>query len=177
MNKAIFLDRDGTINEDPIGHIYQIKDLKFIPFAIEGLKKLQESKYNLIIITNQGGIGKNLYTKKNYFTLRKEIHKQLSYQGIKILAEYFCPHNPDEHCNCRKPETGMLEEAAENFNLCLNECWMIGDKYSDILAGKNANCKTIHILTGQEKKPIDYADFVAENLFEAANYILSNNNK
>jgi histidinol-phosphate phosphatase family protein len=171
MNKAIFLDRDGTINEDNVGYVCRLENLKFLPLVMDGLKLLQEG-YNLVIVTNQGGIGRGKYTKEDYFSFRNEMHKQFSSQGIKILAEFFCPHNPDEHCNCRKPKTGMLEQATKDFNLNLKECWIIGDKSSDILAGKNACCKTIHILTGEEKNPIPYADFVANNMLEAANFII-----
>lgn len=184
MNKAIFLDRDGTINEDNISYIHKIEDLKFIPKSIDGLKLLQKAEYKLIIITNQAGIGRGKYTEKDYFAFRDEMHERLKEQGILITAEYFCPHNLEKgiekykiNCNCRKPKIGMLEQASRDFNLNLNECWMIGDKESDILAGKNAGCKTIHVLTGEEKNLINYADFIAQNLIEAASYILNNNNK
>jgi D-glycero-D-manno-heptose 1,7-bisphosphate phosphatase len=172
MNKAIFLDRDGTINEDNVGYTYKIQDLKFLPKAIEGLKILQEAKYNLIIITNQSGIGRELYTKKDYFNFRNELSKKLKESNIFILKEYFCPHDPYKNCNCRKPRTGMLEKAAKDFNLDLTKCWMIGDKESDILAGKNVRCKTIQVLTGKNKYPISFSDFIAQDLEEAAKYIL-----
>ena len=172
MNKAIFLDRDGIINDDKRGYVYKIKDLRIIPGAINGLKILQDTGYKLIIITNQSGIASGYYTKKDYFNLRKELCKILKEHNIIIDAEYFCPHHPDDDCGCRKPQIGMLEKAAKDFHLNLNQCWMIGDKPSDILAGKNAGCKTIHVLTGEEKNPITYADFVAKDLIEAANDIL-----
>jgi len=172
MDKLIFLDRDGTIIEDS-GHIYKVEKLKFIPRSLVGLKKLQDRGYKFLIVTNQAGIAKGLYLEKDYFIFKKEMHKRLEEQGITITAEYFCPHNPDEHCNCRKPNPGMLEKAAKDFNLDLEKCWMIGDKSSDILAGKNAGCKTIHVLTGECKTPVSYADFVARDLIEAGDYILN----
>ena len=179
MNKAIFLDRDGTINIDE-GYVHKIEDLEFIPNVTEGLRRLQK-EYQLIIVSNQTGIGRGYYTEEDYFAFRNEMHKRLKEQGILITAEYFCPHHPEKgigkyrvYCNCRKPKIGMLEQAAQDFNLNLNECWMIGDNVSDIDAGKNANCRTIHVLTGEKKEPIVYADFVAKDLIEAANYILNN---
>jgi D,D-heptose 1,7-bisphosphate phosphatase len=179
MNKAIFLDRDGTINIDK-GYVHKIEDLEFLPNAIEGLRKLQK-EYRLIIATNQSGIARGYYTEEDYFIFRNEMHKRLKEQGILITAEYFCPHHPKEgigkykvYCNCRKPKTGMLEQAAKDFNLNLNECWVIGDNVSDIDAGINANCRTIHVLTGEKTEPIIYANFVAKDLAEAANYILNN---
>ncbi|OGJ13333.1 hypothetical protein A3K82_00340 [Candidatus Pacearchaeota archaeon RBG_19FT_COMBO_34_9] len=180
MDKIIFLDRDGTINEDS-GHVYRLRELKFIPNMAEGLKKLQNAGYKFIILTNQAGIAKGLYHEQDYFLFREEMHRGLKEQGIIITAEYFCPHHRDGigkyriDCNCRKPKTGLLEQAAKDFNLNLNDCWMIGDKNSDILAGKNAGCKTIHVLTGECKTPINYADFIAKDLVEAADYILSQN--
>jgi len=178
MSKAIFLDRDGTINIDKC-YVHKIEDLEFLPNAIEGLKKLQR-EYKLIIITNQSGIARGFYTEKDYFTFRDEMHKKLRERGILITAEYFCPHHPKGiiekykvYCNCRKPKIGMLEQAVKDFNLNLNECWMIGDNISDIGAGKNASCRTIHVLTGEQKEPIVYANFVAKDLIEVADYILN----
>jgi D-glycero-D-manno-heptose 1,7-bisphosphate phosphatase len=179
-NKAIFLDRDGTITNSG-DHIYKIEDLVFLPRVIEGLKKLQETGYKFIIVTNQAGIAKGLFSENEYFAFRNELYKRLDEQGILIDAEYFCPHHINGvigkykfDCNCRKPKTGMLEQAAKDFDLNLAECWMIGDNPSDLLAGKKAGCRTIHVLTGEEKKPVIYADFEAKDLVEAANCILIN---
>jgi D,D-heptose 1,7-bisphosphate phosphatase len=171
INKAIFLDRDGTINVDK-GYIHKIEDLEILPNVIEGLKKLYGFGYKLIIITNQSGIGRGYYTEENYFALRDEMHKRLKNQGVLIIAEYFCPHNPEDNCKCRKPKTGMLEQAAKDFNLDLKECWMIGDKSLDIAAGKNAGCRTIHILTGHITSPLKEANFFTKDMIEAADYIL-----
>lgn len=173
-NKAIFLDRDGTINVD-IGYTHKIEDLKIIPEVIEGLKMLGETDYKLIIVTNQSGIGRGHYTEEDYHKFREEIQKRLRKEKINIDAEYFCSHNPNENCNCRKPKIGMLEKATKDFNIDLTKSWMIGDNLSDIQAGKNAGCKTIHILTQENNKIISEADFVADNFLVAADYILSQN--
>lgn len=177
MNKAIFLDRDGTINED-VRHTYKIEDLKFIEGANEGLKLMQNAGYKLIIITNQAGIAKGKYQEEDYIFFREKMHKKLRENGTSIDAEYFCPHHPQGaikkysiDCNCRKPKIGMLEQAAKDFNLNLNQCWMIGDALSDVKAGKNAGCKTIQVLTGKEIICSPEADFIVKNLLEAANYI------
>jgi len=174
-NKAVFLDRDGTINID-FGYTHKIKDLEIFPNAMEGLKLLQDSGYKRIIITNQSGIARGYFTEEDYHTFMEEMYTRLGKEGINFNGEYFCPHHPDDNCNCRKPKTGMLEQAAKDFNLDLNTCWMIGDSVSDIQAGKNAYCRTIHVLTGKEyTEPIKKADFIANNLVDAANYILSQN--
>jgi len=173
----MFLDRDGTLIEDK-GYTNKIKDLRFIEGVIEGLKLIQKLNYKLIIVTNQAGIGKGKYKEEDYFSFRNEMHKNLREQGIFITAEYFCPHHPDAviekykiDCSCRKPKSGMLEEAARDFNLDLTKCWMIGDKTSDILAGKNAKCKTIQVMTGEEKIKSSEADFLVNNLLEAVKYL------
>lgn len=176
INKAIFLDRDGTLNVDK-GYKYKPEDLEIIPGVIEGLKKVW-AKFSLIIVTNQSGIARGLFTENDYAEFKERMHRILMYNGIYITQEYFCPHLPEDNCNCRKPKTGMLEEAAKDFHLNLDKCWMIGDHLSDIQAGKNAGCKTIHVLTGHITTPIKEADFAAGDMVEAANYILQyNNNK
>lgn len=183
MNKAIFLDRDGTIIEDK-GYMYKTEDLDFLPKVIAGLKKLQDNEYSLIIITNQAGIGKGFFSESDYLSFRNFLHNELKKQGVSISAEYFCPHHLSSglgkyriDCDCRKPKTGMLEKAAKDFDLDLKECWMIGDKSSDMGAGKKAGCKTIHVLTGREKNPVSDSDFTAINLVEATKCILNHKNK
>ncbi len=183
MNRVVFLDRDGTIIKDK-GYIHRIEDLEFLPSGINGLKTLQDNGYSLIITTNQAGIGKGFFSESDYFSFRNFLHDELKKQGVSISAEYFCPHHLHSglggymvNCDCRKPKHGMLETAANDFNLDLKECWMIGDKSSDIGAGKNAGCKTIHVLTGREKSPISDSDFIAIDLIEAAKYILNHKNK
>lgn len=175
-NRAIFLDRDGTINVNT-EYTHKIKDLEFIDLAVEGLEKLQKTDYKLIIITNQSGIARGYYTEQDYFLFRDKMHKKLKEKGIEITAEYFCPHCPEEQCACRKPKTGMLEQAAKDFDLDLKKCWMIGDALSDMQTGKNAGCKTIHVLTGGFKGITDYEDFTAKNLLESADYIIRFDNK
>jgi D-glycero-D-manno-heptose 1,7-bisphosphate phosphatase len=173
-NKAIFLDRDGTINVDK-GYTHKIEDLKFIPNSVRGLKKLSKSGYKLIVLTNQSGIGRSYYTKEDYFAFRNEMHRKLKEQGVLIIAEYFCPHVSEDNCNCRKPKSGMLEQAAKDFNLDLNQCWVIGDSSRDIQSGKVVGCKAVQVLTGEEKIPATSADFVARDMIEAANIILLEN--
>jgi histidinol-phosphate phosphatase family protein len=174
-NKAILLDRDGTINVD-VGSPHKIEDLRIIPLAIEGLRFLQE-RFKLIIITNQSGIGRGYYTEEDYFAFRNEMYKELKEQGVTIDAEYFCPHTSKDNCDCRKPKTGMLEHAAKDFDLDLTQSWMIGDRLPDIKAGKNAGCRTIHVLTGGYKESIKETDFTANNLLGASDYILNYTNK
>jgi D,D-heptose 1,7-bisphosphate phosphatase len=177
MNKAVFLDRDGTLIEDK-GYVHKIEDLKFLPGVFQALKQLQE-EYKLIIVTNQSGIGRGYYTEKDYFNFREEFTKRLEKQRIRISREYFCPHHAEKgigkykiDCNCRKPKTGMIEEATRDFKLDLKKSWIVGDHYSDIVTGKNAGCRTIHVLTGHDKF-VKEADYIAKDILEATQFILS----
>jgi D-glycero-D-manno-heptose 1,7-bisphosphate phosphatase len=172
------LDRDGTINEDA-GYTHKIEDLEFIDASIMGLERMQKSGYLLIIVTNQAGIAKGKYSEKDYFIFKDEMHKRLKEHGIILTAEYFCPHHMEGKieeykidCSCRKPKPGMLEQAAKDFDLDLKKCWMIGDIPSDILAGKNAGCRTIQVMTGKEKTESNEADFLAYDLLHASYFIV-----
>ncbi|MFH2020853.1 MAG: D-glycero-beta-D-manno-heptose 1,7-bisphosphate 7-phosphatase [archaeon] len=151
MNKAVFLDRDGVINIDK-DYVYKIKDLRLIPGAGNAIKKLQDRGYILIIITNQSGIGRGYYSESQYLFLKDSLHKRLARYGVKISAEYYCPHLPEKNCRCRKPGTLNIEKAIEKFDIDVKKSYFIGDKTSDILAGKNSGLKTILVKTGKAGK-------------------------
>ena len=180
MNKAIFLDRDGTINIDK-EYVYKVEDFEFEKGAIEGLKILQKLGHQLIIVTGQSGIGRGKYSEEDYHRFMDHMYLQLARHNILIDGEYFCPHHPEKgleeykiDCNCRKPKTGMLEKAVKEFNINLNESWLIGDKTDDIEMGRRAGCKTILVKTGKAGKDGNYRvkpDYVAENLLEVARII------
>ncbi|MBN1645274.1 HAD family hydrolase [Candidatus Woesearchaeota archaeon] len=194
MNKAIFLDRDGTINVDDKeiflprlnkkvkGYIHKIEDWEFIPKALEALIKLSESEYKLIIITNQSGIGRGYYTEEDLKKLHLHV---LSYNHVRIDGVYFCPHHPEKargvykkFCDCRKPGIGLIKKAAQEHNIDLTKSYMIGDKTTDIECGRRAGCKTILVETGNAGTDGTYnaaPDFTATNLHMAAEMILKQN--
>lgn len=167
-NRAIFLDRDGVIFKE-VDHLWKIRDAKFYISVKKSLINIQK-KYKIIIVTNQGGIGKNLYRKKDYLVLNKWMLKQFQRMGIHISAVYYCPHHPDKKCSCRKPNSALFFKAKKRFNLNLKKSWMIGDKTSDILAGKKIGCKNILVKTGYAGRDGQYhvkPDFKEKNLFLA----------
>lgn len=143
MKKAIFLDRDGTLNYDA-GYTHQPKDLKLYDGVTEGLKKLQELGFFLIIITNQSGINRGIFTEKQMREFNDALLKKLG-ADIKITAIYFCPHRPDENCKCRKPKTALLEKAIQEFNIDPLQSYFVGDKNTDLECGENAGTKTFLI--------------------------------
>ncbi|MBI2529709.1 MAG: D-glycero-beta-D-manno-heptose 1,7-bisphosphate 7-phosphatase [Candidatus Diapherotrites archaeon] len=170
MNCAVFLDRDGTINHD-YGYVHEIKKFRFLPNAIDALKKLSKSRYRIIITTNQSGIGRGYFPEADFMRLSKHMADSLKKQNAGIDAIYYCPHSPKENCACRKPKTAMLLAAKKDFNIALNKSFVIGDKSEDIEMGKKAGCRTILITTERREKNSN-ADFNAKDLLEAAKCIL-----
>jgi len=141
MNKAIFLDRDGTINVD-YGYVYELDKLKFIDGVPESLKKLQDAGYLLIIITNQSGVGRGYYTIKDVFMFNNHLIYCLSGYGVIIKDVYTCFHSPDDNCDCRKPSPKFILDAISHYDIDPDQSYMLGDKNSDIEMGNNANVKS-----------------------------------
>ena len=170
-NKAVFLDRDGVIVEDA-GYVHKIENFKLIPNAIEGLRLLKN--YKLFIITNQSGIGRGIYTIKDFIDFNGHLLSELKKRGIKIEKTYYCPHKPQDNCECRKPKTKFLKEAEKEFNINLKKSFIIGDMKSDIELGKSCGCKTILVLTGNgiNAKKETEPDYLAKDLGEAAKLVL-----
>ena len=146
MNKAIFLDRDGTINVEK-NYLYRIEDFEFLPGVIEGLRILQEKGFVLIIITNQSGIARGYYSVEDYKNLNNWMLKNLKEQGVYITDVYYCPHLPNAtvpefrlDCNCRKPKLGLFEKAAIDYNIDISRSYAIGDKLRDLSICNNSDC-------------------------------------
>ena len=174
MMPAIFLDRDGTINWD-IGYLSEPEKFELLPNALEGLKKMQDMGFRLVIVTNQGGIGLGYFTKEDFYQVNKKMLTEVSKAGITLDKIYFCPHSKAENCPCRKPEIGLVRQAKEELNIDLANSYFIGDSTIDIEAGANSGMKTILIEselvpdpTSLETKP----DFIVKDLLEAAEFIL-----
>jgi len=145
VQKAVFLDRDGVINIDR-AYVYRKEDFEFCQGVFEALKHFQSLGYLLIIVTNQSGIARGYYSEKDFETLMTWVQEELLHVNIKIDAIYHCPHAPDEGCSCRKPKSGMFEEAIRAFDIDVRQSWMIGDKPSDIEAARQVGIeKTILI--------------------------------
>ena len=156
MNKALFLDRDGVINFDS-GYSCEIENFKFIPGIFSLAKEAQKKSYLIFIITNQSGIARGFYSEEKFLELTQWIENEFQKNGIKITKTYFCPFHTDAKISKykkdsfdRKPAPGMILTAAEEFNLDLKNSVLIGDKSSDIEAGKNAGI-TKNILFADQK--------------------------
>lgn len=173
---AIFLDRDGTLNEDP-GYVHKVEDFKLLPGVIEGLKLLQE-RFIFILITNQSGIGRGYYTLEDFQKFNTLVINTLKSNQITILKTYYCPHNPQVKCECRKPNPTNILHAAEEFDIDIKQSWTVGDHPSDIQFGINAGCRTVFLCTGHglehygelEQKGIK-PTYIAKDFLSAAHYI------
>lgn len=157
MRKVIFLDRDGTINVEK-SYLHKWEDFEFEKNVIDGLKELKKMGYEFIVVTNQSGIARGYYSEDDLKTLNNEMVKELKKHDIDILECYYCPHHPEKglnqyrkNCDCRKPNPGMLLEGIKKYNVDIENSFMIGDKKSDLEAGKKAGLKSILILTGYGK--------------------------
>ena len=181
--KAIFLDRDGTINKY-VGFLRNIDDFALIEGAAEAIRRINGSGYLAIVVTNQPVVARGEVT----FAQLREIHNKmetlLGLEGAYLDGIYFCPHHPHGgyegevaalkiDCDCRKPKPGMLLRAAEDFNIDLSQSWMVGDGKHDVLAGKNADCKTAYLKNAeQDCAEARAADLICDSLLDAVKHIL-----
>jgi D,D-heptose 1,7-bisphosphate phosphatase len=184
LSKAVFLDRDGTLNYDP-GYLGNPSDLKLFPDAGKVLADLKNKfHFKLIVISNQSGIARGLITDDQVIAVNAELNKILLEFNVQIDAFYYCPFHPDfstaDDCTCRKPSPKMILDSASDFNINLSQSYLIGDSSSDIKAGIEAKLKTILVKTGYGTESISilqndnyFPSFVAENLTEAYNFIIN----
>ena len=191
MNPAIFLDRDGVINEliyypehGIVDSPFTEEQFKLIPAVGEAINKFHNLGFKVIVISNQPGIAKENLSEKTFERITETMRKQLAKEGALLDAEYYCLHHPEAkvkrlkaNCSCRKPEPGLILQAAKDMSIDLSRSWMIGDGLTDVKAGKGAGCKTIllgrmkcescHLMDEQDTHP----DFIAPNLLEASRIV------
>jgi len=147
MKQALFIDRDGVINIDR-GHVFLKEDFEFTEGIFELCRKYIDDGYLIIVITNQAGIAKGYYTEDDFEKLTDWMVEQFSKKGITITKVYHCPHHPDIDgpCDCRKPEPGMILQAVKDFDLDIKECILIGDKETDLEAGRRAGIPETNLI-------------------------------
>ncbi|MCX7661837.1 MAG: HAD family hydrolase [Candidatus Omnitrophica bacterium] len=176
MNRAVFLDRDGTINED-VGDFCTPDKLIFIPQALNALKILQ-TRFMLFIITNQSGIGKNIFTEEDFLKFDEYFKNYLESLGIYIKHTYYCPHTKEINCICRKPSPYFIKEAEKQYSIDIKKSYVIGDHPHDIEMAERVSAGSVYLLTGHGRKHRDELttkpDFIAKNLYEGACWIMKN---
>jgi len=182
--KAIFLDRDGVINKTD-KDVCRVKDFRFFPDTTRAIKKINNSEFLAIIITNQPAVAKGFCSIEEVAAIHKKMETLLGREGAKLDAVYYCPHHPEKgftgenpkykiKCNCRKPKIGLIKKAEKEFNIDLRQSYFIGDSFRDILCGRNAGTKTIGVKTGKACKDGKVKpDYLKNNLLQAVNFIIN----
>jgi D-glycero-D-manno-heptose 1,7-bisphosphate phosphatase len=174
MNKAAFLDRDGVINRKApteSGYITRWEEMEILPGVVEAIALLNGAKFRVIVVSNQRCVAKGLLTKDELDSLHQSMCDALVARGATIDGVYYCPHEEQPPCSCRKPKPGMLFTAAREHQIDLSSSWMVGDSVKDVEVGRSAGCKTARVLPPHVATDGN-ADVVARSLLDAAHQIL-----
>lgn len=162
--KALFLDRDGVINID-FGHVYKKEEFKFVPGIFDFCKNYIKKGYIIVIVTNQAGIAKGLYSKNDFLSLNSYMLDEFLKNGIKIANVYYCPHKPEDNCECRKPKPGLFLKAINDLNICPELSIAIGDKITDLEAAHAAGIKKLFLVPSRyELKDVDFTYEILDTL-------------
>lgn len=173
MDKAVFLDRDGTLNVE-VDYLHETDKLVFIDGTFQALRLLKAHAYKLIVISNQSGIGRGYYKKQDVEQLHHYMNAILSRHDAEIDAFYYCPHVEQDECLCRKPHTGLIDRAVAEWKIDLGQSYMVGDKESDLMTAFNAGCKYALVLSGHPVSEIlqdKYKKCLFKNLWDFAQHI------
>ncbi len=181
---TIFLDRDGTLNPDP-GYINSPDQFELFPGVPEALARLKRAGARLIVVTNQSGIARGFLTRDDLDAVHMKLKRLLDAADVSLDAIYFCPHHPDDGCDCRKPNRGMLDQAVREWGVNLDQSYLIGDHTRDIELAKRIGARSVLVTTGvvspleaeglKASGPI--SDWIASSLAEAADWLLSDASK
>lgn len=170
-NRAVFLDRDGTMAAD-VPYCSRPEDFRLFPGTAPAIRLLNEHGFKVIVITNQSGVARGYFTEETLAEIHQKMKKELAGEGASVDAVYYCPHHPDDNCDCRKPKPALLLRAVKDFNIDLSRSFVVGDMLLDIGLGKAAGCRTVLIsadnMTDDAAKP----DVVVPDILEAARAIL-----
>jgi D-glycero-D-manno-heptose 1,7-bisphosphate phosphatase len=185
-NRAVFLDRDGTINEQ-MGYVNHIERFHLLPRVGEAIRLLNEHGWKVVVITNQSGVARGYFPESLVHQVHQKMQDLLKGEGAYLDGIYYCPHHPDEgippyrqKCRCRKPATGLIEDAVKDMDLDCSQSYMIGDRGMDVEFARKVGTKAILVLTGYGKGEWEYfggqwevkPDYVAEDLLAAVHWIL-----
>ncbi|GAG85104.1 unnamed protein product [marine sediment metagenome] len=185
MNAAVFLDRDGTINEE-MGYINHPGRFIIFPFVVESIRIFNRLGLKVVVVTNQSGVARGYFEESLVLELHQKMISELAANQAQIDAIYYCPHHPKEgtgrykiDCECRKPKPGMIQKAVKEHDINLHSSYMIGDRYKDVVFAKNLEIKSGFVLTGYGRGEYTYQkeqwkiipDFIGENLLDIAQQI------
>lgn len=143
--KTVFFDRDGVINQERTDYVKSISELEIFPNVVKNIKLLKNAGFLVVVITNQSAVNRGIISHEMVNQIHNSIQDYLKKNGTFLDGFYYCPHTPNENCNCRKPKSGLIEKAILELNIDLNSSWFIGDNESDIEAANSIGCKAIKI--------------------------------
>lgn len=171
--RAIFLDRDGTVNvgTPTYERVDSLGKVELLPNTLEALKLLSSLDYKIFFVTNQAGLAEGIISQTDFDAINDKVLSLIEPSGINVAATYVCPHGENDNCECRKPKPKLLLDAAKEYDIDLSKSWMIGDRPSDVMTGVNAGVKSILVKTGVPTVESDEAVFTAPTLLEAVQYI------
>lgn len=172
-NKAIFIDRDGTMARD-VPYCSRPEDFELLPTVPEAIKLLNDNGFKVVVITNQSGLARGYFEEATLTDIHRKMVSKLSQYSARIDSIYYCPHHPADKCGCRKPGTDLYYKAASEHSIDLSQSYVIGDLQVDIDAGRALGCKTILVTTGTQGCPDSLypPDYTADSLVTAARWIL-----
>ena len=187
MNKAVFLDRDGTINEE-VGYLTDLSKLRLIPGSGQAIRRLNEAGFKVVLVTNQSGVARGYFPESLVHEAHVRLEKMLRSDGARIDAVYYCPHHPTagsssytRDCDCRKPRTGLIQSAVKDLSLDVTNSYMVGDKWIDVELGQRAGVHSVLVMSGfapddpgnNRPEKLKEPDFCARDLVEAADWIIA----
>jgi histidinol-phosphate phosphatase family protein len=171
-NRAVFLDRDGTMAPD-VHYCSRPEDFELFPNTAKAVRLLNEHGFKVIVITNQSGIARGYFTEKTLAEIHEKMKRELAKEGARVDAIYYCPHHPDDNCDCRKPKPKLILQAAKDFDIDLERSFVMGDLQMDIDLGKAACCPAILIRDGAVADSTSAeAGLIAPNLLEATRVVI-----
>lgn len=179
-NRAVFLDRDGTINEE-VGYLSRLEDLKIYENAAEAIRLIKENGFLAVVVTNQSGVARGFFSEDFIITVHNKMNEYLKERGASLDALYYCPHHPRfgneiyrRECSCRKPQPGLLLRAAEDFGIDLERSYVIGDMPRDMDTALNVGAKGVMVRTGYGNSVVATSKplYIADDLLDAAKWII-----
>lgn len=191
MYRAVFLDRDGTVNEE-VGYLRDLADLRLIAGAGAAIRRLNEARLKVILVTNQSGVARGYFPESLVNEAHERLDQMLRKEGARIDAVYYCPHHPTAGnsgftvvCDCRKPGTGLIDRAARDLGIDVKKSYVVGDKWSDVELGQRAGARSILVQSGfapddpGNLRPAHLGDpdFIADSILEAAEWIILRTSK
>jgi D-glycero-D-manno-heptose 1,7-bisphosphate phosphatase len=179
LRPAVFLDRDGTIAEE-VGYLNHVNRFRMFPFVPAAIRRLNEAGFPIVVVTNQSGVGRGYFPESLVATVHELMVQQLATAGAHLTAVYYCPHTSVDNCNCRKPKSGMLVQAAREHAIDLSRSFLVGDRFGDIVAGDRAGAHSVLVRTGYGLGELTWhakdwplqPEYVADDLAQAVDWIL-----